>query len=298
MAEEDTRDIHGTSVLDRLLAHGMAFGGPAVAARPALNAAVTSAGYEERTSTDYDWHGLRRGAAEFCLFQYTLEGRGQLAWEGARHTVLPGQAMLLWFPHDNRYWLGRGDRWRHFYLCLAGSEVTRAWRAVVRRHGPVVDLPRGSAAVEAAAGTCLRTLRGEVRDAWASSAESYAVAMALCSALLGGPDRAAMPAGIDAARRLGERDFADGIDVADLARAAGMSRHHFARSFARHLGTTPSEWLTDLRMREATRLLRAGDLGVAEIGRRCGFADPAYFCRAFRRRIGLSPGEFRSSGMY
>lgn len=298
MAKEDAWNANGTYVLRDLLAHGLAIGGPDVAARPSLNAAITAAGHEERIATDYDWHGLKRGAAEFCLFQYTLEGRGQLAWEGTRHTVLPGQAMLLWFPHDNRYWLGRGDRWRHFYLCLAGGEVMRAWRALVRRHGPVVPLPRASPALDVAARACLRTLRGEVRDAWTSSTEAYAVAMALCAALLGEPDRATMPAGIDAARRLGERRYADGIDVADLAHEAGMSRHHFARSFARHLGSTPSEWLTDLRMREATRLLRAGDQSVAEIGRACGFADPAYFCRAFRRRIGLSPGEFRSSGMY
>lgn len=290
--------MDGTSVLEQLQADGMSFGGPAVAARPSLNAAITSAGHELRTTTDYDWHGLRRGAAEFCLFQYTLEGRGQLAWEGRRHVLEPGQAMLLWFPHDNRYWLGRGDRWRHFYLCLAGGEVMRAFRAIVRRHGPVVRLAHGSPALEAAADACRRTLRGAVRDGWTSSALAYGVAMALCAQLLGDPEAATAPPGIAAARRLAERDFADGIDVADLARAAGMSRHHFARTFARHVGSPPSEWLTDLRMREATRLLRSTDEPVAAIGRRCGFADPAYFCRAFRRRIGLSPGEFRSSGMY
>lgn len=296
MVKQDIMNTNGTYMLSALLDHGYGASGPAVAARPSLNAAITSAGYELRTTTDYDWHGLRRGAAEFCLFQYTLDGRGQLAWEGERHVLLPGQAMLLWFPHDNRYWLAHGDRWRHFYLCLAGSEVMRAFRTIVRRHGPVVNLPRQ--VVEVAAGTCLRVLRNEVRDAWSSSAQAYTVAMELCAALLGQPDTANVPAGIAAARRMAERDFAMDIDVADLAHAAGMSRHHFARSFARHTGSPPSEWLTDLRMREATRLLRAGDLPIAEIGRRCGFADPAYFCRAFRRRIGLSPGEFRSSGMY
>lgn len=263
-----------------------------------MHASITAAGHEERTSTDYDWHGLKRGSAEFCLFQYTLTGRGQLAWEGQRYTVEAGQAMLLWFPHDNRYWLGRGDRWHHLYLCLAGSEVMRAWRTLVARHGPLVTLPRTSAAPETAAAACLACLRGEVRDTWTSSALAYSVAMSLCSDLLGEPQREAAPPAIVAAKRFGSEHAAAGIGVSDLARAAGMSRHHFARVFAHCEGLTPSQWLIDLRMREATRLLRNGTQSVAEIGAACGFADPAYFCRAFRRQIGLSPGEFRSSGMY
>jgi AraC family transcriptional regulator len=276
--------------------HG--FGGPAVAARASLNAAITSAGFEERTSTTYDWHGLKRGSAQFCLLQYTLEGRGQLAWEGTRHSVRPGHVMLLWFPHDNRYWLGQGDRWRHFYLCLAGSEVLRAWRSIVARHGPLIDLERDSPAIENAAQACLATLRGEVRDAWSSSALAYGIAMALCAELLGEPSATATPTAVAAAKRFGLEHFTDGIGVHELAHAAGMSRHHFARLFARSEGTPPSQWLIDLRMREATRLLRGGEESIALIGRRCGFADPAYFCRAFRRHVGLSPGEFRSSGMY
>lgn len=77
-----------------------------------------------------------------------------------------------------------------------------------------------------------------------------------------------------------------------------MSRHHFARTFAKAEGNTPSQWLADLRAREATRLLRETDLTVAAVGARCGYQDAAYFCRAFRRIVGVSPGEFRTSGMF
>jgi SAM-dependent methyltransferase len=55
--------------------------------------------------------------------------------------VKDGAASAVGIWHDNRYWLGQGDCWRHFYLCLAGSEVMRAWRAIVARHGPLITLP-------------------------------------------------------------------------------------------------------------------------------------------------------------
>lgn len=286
-------------MLDQLEAAGDLRSGVVLPGRPlVLHAMPTSAGHETRTS-DYDWHGLKRGSAEFCLFQYTLEGRGQLAWEGRRYTVLPGQAMLLWFPHDNRYWLASGDRWRHFYLCLSGREVMRAWRTVVARRGPLLDLARDHPAVTAAAEACGRIVRGEVSDPFTASALAYTVAMALLTEAVG-PEAApsGRHAGIEAAKVLAQAKFAKDLGVSDLARAAGMSRHHFARAFARAEGVAPSAFLADLRARAAARLLRESDLTVGEIGARCGFHDPAYFCRAFRRLVGVSPGEFRNSGMY
>ncbi len=275
----------------------MRLGGPVYAGRPSLHALITATGYEER-SNDYDWHGLKRGSAEFCLFQYTLAGRGQLAFDGARHTVLPGQAMLLWFPHDNRYWLASGDHWRHFYLCLTGREVMRAWRSVVARRGPLIDLADGSPSLALAVEVAIAGMTGAIRDPWTSSSHAYRLAMALCAEVLGDPGAGPRHPAVETAKRHGRARFADGIGVSDLARVAGLSRHHFARSFARAEGTTPSQWLADLRAREATRLLRETRLTVAEVGTRCGYQDAAYFCRAFRRIVGVSPGEFRSSGMY
>ena len=286
-------------MLDRLEAGGEAQTGLVLPGRPlVLHAMPTSAGHELRTE-HYDWYGLKRGSAEFCLFQYTLEGRGQLAWEGRRYSVQPGQAMLLWFPHDNRYWLAQGDHWRHFYLCLSGREVMRAWRTVVARHGPLLDLERDHPAITAAADACGRICRGEVRDPFTASALAYTLAMALLAEAVGS-DAAPQGrnAGIEVAKALARLKYAEDIGVTDLARAAGMSRHHFARAFARAEGIAPSAFLADLRARAAARLLRETELTVGEVGARCGFGDPAYFCRAFRRMVGVSPGEFRNSGMY
>ncbi len=297
MAEQDAGAKHGTSVLGRLDALGLHTGGPAYAGRPSLHAVVTSAGYEQ-CPAGYDWHGLKRGSAEFCLIQYTVCGRGQLSCAGTRYTVDPGQAMLLYFPFDNRYWLASGDAWHHVYLCLTGREVMRAWRSVTARHGPVVRLDDESPTLNTLIEAATASMTGMIRDPYTSSSWAYRVAMALCAEMLGDPAARQRHPAIESAKRWGRTHFADGIGVSDLAREAGMSRHHFARIFATAEGNSPSQWLADLRAREATRLLRESTLTVAEIGTRCGYIDPAYFCRAFRRLVGVSPGEFRSSGMY
>lgn len=281
-----------------------------------LHAMTTSVGYEVRTPPDrYDWHGLRRGASQFALLQHTLAGTGRLVYEGRPYTVTPGQTMLLYFPHDNRYWLpsdreaaaenasagGGTRRWEFFYLCVNGSEVMRAWRSAVDNLGPVCTL--SSATVDAAAGACLEVLRGEVAAPGRASSLAYDLAMrVLDEAMPRAPlldERPTREPAIQRAIVLCRQRLTDpDLGVAHLAEAAGLSRFHFTRRFADSEGTPPGEFILRERMKEAVRLLQSTDESVKAVARRAGFHDPNYFAKAFRRSFGVSPREFRRSGMY
>lgn len=48
-------------------------------------------------------------------------------------------------------------------------------------------------------------------------------------------------------------------------------------------------------MLQATRLLRFTDLAISQIAYRCGYNDPLYFSRAFKRHHGQSPANYRAS---
>jgi len=79
----------------------------------------------------------------------------------------------------------------------------------------------------------------------------------------------------------------------ELAARAALSRSAFAARFQRLLGVSPGQYLAELRMAEAQRLLRDADLSVVQIGERVGYATEAAFRRAFRRIIGVPPGALR-----
>jgi AraC-like DNA-binding protein len=264
-----------------------------------LHAMLTSAGYDRRTGGTYDWHGLRRGEAPFVLLQHTLSGSGRLRYEKQHMEMRAGQTLLLSFPHDNRYWLPQGESWEFFWLCLNGREVTRIWREVLARHGPLVCL--SDTALERIAGLCAAALRQEATSPARASALAYAVAMALADDLLPWGDLrndAKRPAAIERVISLCHANPVQPLDVPRMARAAGYSRHHFSRLFAAHEGMSPARYLTRLRMEEAARLLRADPAPIKEIARRSGFSDPNYFGKVFRRYFGIGPSDFRRSGMY
>ena len=87
--------------------------------------------------------------------------------------------------------------------------------------------------------------------------------------------------------------YGEDIAPADIAAAAGVCERECFRCFKQELGTTPLSSLTDYRLRKAAELLRETRLSVTEIAVACGFATASYFGKVFRRRMNLSPLEYR-----
>ena len=81
--------------------------------------------------------------------------------------------------------------------------------------------------------------------------------------------------------------------VSELAATSGLSRAAFARSFQQALGQAPIQYLTDWRMTLARDHLRTGELTLAQIAARTGYASPYAFAAAFRRHHRRPPGQWR-----
>ena len=264
-----------------------------------LHAMVTSCGYSRETSTAYDWDGIKRGNAEFVLLQYTLDGVGRLQYEGADYTVGPGQAMLLHFPHQNRYYLPPDSPfWEFIYVCAYGAESNRLWREVERRAGPVVDLSPSDPVITRAAQIVAAAAAGEVHSAFLASEMAYGLTMALAGRFLEQAPGSELPEPVEKAMRFAREHMDQAITVDDMAAQAGYSRFYFSRLFARTTGQWPGEYLRDLRMRRAVSLLQTSTLSIKEIALRCGFYDATYFCKVFRKAMGMTPRTYRVSGMY
>ena len=87
----------------------------------------------------------------------------------------------------------------------------------------------------------------------------------------------------------------EGIRVDDLATHAALSTRTLNRHFARHVGTTPGEWLARERLRLAQRLLERTADPVALVARKAGYASAATLRAQFAARLGTSPRAYRES---
>lgn len=90
-----------------------------------------------------------------------------------------------------------------------------------------------------------------------------------------------------------ENNFAEKIYLDELADMAFMSPRNFQRIFKKAVGETPTNYILQIRLQKARKLLRTTDLAVSEIANDCGFSDSNYFIKCFRKEFGITPVKFR-----
>jgi len=91
-----------------------------------------------------------------------------------------------------------------------------------------------------------------------------------------------------------DRDYAQPLDVAALARTACMSPSHFSRRFRAAYGESPYGYLMTRRIERAKALLRRGDVSVTDACLRVGCTSLGSFSASFTALVGESPSAYRA----
>ena len=89
-----------------------------------------------------------------------------------------------------------------------------------------------------------------------------------------------------------EDHFDQNVTIAELTRVASMSRSTLMREFVRLMGTSPMQYLINIRLDAACHLLREYKSSIMEIAFRVGFPSTCYFTRRFSQRFHVSPSQF------
>jgi AraC-like DNA-binding protein len=90
-----------------------------------------------------------------------------------------------------------------------------------------------------------------------------------------------------------EANLGNKLSIPHLARYAGVSVASFNRTFHHHFQTAPARYISEMRVREASRLLLQTDATIEDIAEQTGFPNRAYFSRVFQKVVGDSPARFR-----
>lgn len=101
---------------------------------------------------------------------------------------------------------------------------------------------------------------------------------------------------VAAARELIDKQWGEPLTLAQIARRCGLNRSKLSRGFRELYRCSVSEALAERRLAEARLQLISTDLPVGLIGYRSGYQNNASFSRAFCRRFGLPPSNFRAQG--
>ena len=91
-----------------------------------------------------------------------------------------------------------------------------------------------------------------------------------------------------------DQHYAEQIRLDDLADLVGMSPVSFSRFFRQRTGRTLSEYIIDIRLGYAARMLAETSINISEISYECGFNNLSNFNRTFKAKRGFTPRDFRA----
>ena len=98
---------------------------------------------------------------------------------------------------------------------------------------------------------------------------------------------------IRTARKYIEDHFDKDISLDDVSRVVNISPYYFSKVFKEESGLNFIEYLTNIRIEHAKKLLENSNLSVKEICVSCGYTDPNYFSRSFKKNVGVTPTEYK-----
>ena len=81
--------------------------------------------------------------------------------------------------------------------------------------------------------------------------------------------------------------------VAAMMEVSGLTERTFIRRFREATGLTPLDYVHALRLEEAKQMLETGDVSVEAIAYEVGYEDTSFFGRLFRRKVGMTPAQYR-----
>ena len=90
-----------------------------------------------------------------------------------------------------------------------------------------------------------------------------------------------------------EAHFTEPIKLDDLAAACFVNKYYLSHLFTRTVGCSIGVYITEKRLKQVCALLVQTKLPVVDLGRKCGFNDPAYLGKIFKARFGVTPSRYR-----
>ena len=94
-----------------------------------------------------------------------------------------------------------------------------------------------------------------------------------------------------------ELNYDQQVTLADIANEAGLSASRLSHLFKEQTGVTPIDHLTDVRIKQAKRLLQTNDISWQQAGCEVGYNSQNYFTRIFKAKTGMTPKQFKDENL-
>ena len=255
---------------------------------------VPDIGYE-RTDPKHSYSSVR----DYWLFHFVISGKGKYFVDGKTYTLGKNYGFIIEPGVETYYEADENDPWEYCWIGARGIDAAHLLETseLFGRHyflfepeyvQPILSVLEELGGVENVNPDYVR-LR--------VNAAFFEVLSCFVPKLKQSEEKKTTRLGniaLDGAEYF-ERNFSKNIGVNEAADRLNVSRVYFSTLFTKEFGMPPKEYLTQIRVRHAQKLLENTDLPTSSIAEECGFSDVSVFAKNFKKVAGATPNAYRKN---
>lgn len=216
----------------------------------------------------------------YFLLHYVLSGRGHFFLAGQEYAIEAGQYFLIPPGEAGTYEADREEPWHYFWIHFTGNVANR-----------LTALPSPVGSLSRATMTELYQAAKNNFPGWEGAKEEYVTSILyriVAEMLVNRPSHSHYAR---RAQNYIRTMYMQDISVEEIAASLSLNRRYLSRLFKTRYGITMQEYLVNVRLEAAARLLEEG-YTVGESAQLCGYRDAFNFSKMFHRRYGVSPRAY------
>lgn len=229
----------------------------------------------------------RSGYNKFLII-YTMSGRGKLTFRGREYDLKCGDTFFIDCNEYHKYCTSKEHEWEFSWIHFRGDSVRHFYRTLFADEFYLL----GSAKLIAPIFERILQL-GDVFSQSDELVLSACIHELLTVMLLERFEKRQTDSVFAAVTEYISLHFPEKITIDTLAALSSYSKYHFIRLFREQMGETPYEYITRYRVNESKKLLRSTRATLSDIAARVGYGDCNTYISAFKKYVGLTPGQFR-----
>ena len=224
------------------------------------------------------------------LIYFIFDGAGKFVKNDVLHTLSKGKGLIIRPGETTKYFAANNASWSFLWVGFSGTDVEKMAKSLgLHEESPVFETSNFDISLS-------------FFKALLESASSIDANLRMIGYLYLFLSTISSLAPKSDAKLLAEKaaeymydNFGYNIKIADVAKYIGVDRTYLFRLFKENYLTSPQQYLMDVRIQTAKRMLLVPGTSIYKVSNYCGFCDTNYFSKIFRKKVGVAPSSYVTS---